>query len=50
MLSCCEGVANIADDLVVFGKGTKERERRLFAVLDRLSKVGMTVNGDKCGF
>ena len=50
MLSDCEGVANIADDLLVFSRDTKERDRRLFAVLDRLSEVGMTLNGDKCGF
>ena len=50
MLSDCEGVANIADDLVVFSKDTKERERRLSAVLDRLGEFGMTVNGDKCRF
>ena len=49
MLSDCEGVANIADDLV-FSKDTKERDRRLFEVLDRLSAVRMTVIGDKCGF
>ena len=35
VLSDCEGVANIADDLVVFSKGTKERDRRLFVLLDR---------------
>ena len=52
MLSDCEGVANIADDLVVFSKDTKERERRLSAVhvLDRLGEVEMTVIGDNCGF
>ena len=50
MLSDCKGVANIADDLVVFSKATKERERRLSAVLDGLGEVWMTVNGDKCGF
>ena len=50
VLSDCEGVADIADDLLVFSKDTKERDRRLFAVLDRLSEVGKTVNGDKWGF
>ena len=50
MLSDCEGVANIADDLVVFSKDTKERDRRLFVLPDRLSAVGMTVIGEKCGF
>ena len=37
-----EGVANIAVDLVVYGKGVEERDRRLFAVLDRLSEVALT--------
>ena len=35
VLNDCEGVANIADDLVVFSKGTTERDRRLFVLLDR---------------
>ena len=39
MLSDCEGVADIADDLVVFSKDTKERDRRLFALLNRLNEV-----------
>ena len=47
MLSDCEGVTNIADDLAVFSKDTKERDRRLLAVLERLSEVKKTVNGDK---
>ena len=50
VLRDCEGVANIADDLVVHDKGVEEYDRRLFAVLDRLSEVGLTVNGDKCEF
>ena len=28
----------------------EEHDKRLFAVLDRLSEVGLTVNGDKCEF
>ena len=50
VLRGCEGVANIADDLVVYGKGVEEHDRRLLEVLDRLSEVGLTVNGDKCEF
>ena len=50
VLRGCEGVANIADDLVVYGKGAEEHDRRLLEVLDRLSEVGLTVNGDKCEF
>ena len=50
VLRGCEGVANIADDLVVHGKGVEEHDRHLFAVLDRLSEAGLIVNGDKCEF
>ena len=46
----CPGVANIADDLIINGKGVEEHDRCLFAVLDRLSEVGLTVNGEKCEF
>lgn len=28
----------------------EELDKRLFAMLDRLSEVGLTVNGDKCQF
>ncbi|XP_015775681.1 PREDICTED: uncharacterized protein LOC107353811 [Acropora digitifera] len=31
-------------------QGVEEHDRRLFAVLGRLSEVGLTVNGDKCKF
>ena len=48
VLRSCEGVANIADDVVVHGKGVEEHDRRLFALLDRLSEVGLTLSGDKC--
>ena len=50
VLRGCSGVANIADDLIIHGKGVEERDRCLFAVLDRLSEVGLTVNGEKCEF
>ena len=46
----CAGIANIADDHIVHGKDIEEHDVRLFAVLDRLSEVGLTVNGDKCQF
>lgn len=46
----CAGVANIADDLIVHGGDVEEHDKRLFAVLDRLSEVGLTVNGHKCQF
>ena len=50
VLRGCSGVANIADDLIIHGKGVEEHDRCLFAVLDRLSEVGLTVNGEKCEF
>ena len=34
-LSGCEGVANIADNLIVQGKGVKEHDEHLYAVLNR---------------
>jgi len=40
VLRGCKGVANIADNLAVHGKGIEEHDRRLFAVLGRLSEVG----------
>ncbi|PFX23985.1 Retrovirus-related Pol polyprotein from transposon 17.6 [Stylophora pistillata] len=50
VLRGCAGVANIADDLIVHGGDVEEHDKRLFAVLDRLSGVGLTVNGDRCQF
>lgn len=50
VLRGCDGVANIADDLTVHGCDVEEHDKRLFAVLDRLSEVGLTVNGDECVF
>ena len=50
VLRNCDGVANIADDLIVYGRGVKEHDKRLFAVLDRLREVGLTLNGKKCEF
>ena len=46
----CDGNTNIPDGLVVYDRGIKERDKRLFVVLDRLSEVGVTVNGVKCWF
>ncbi|XP_022788169.1 uncharacterized protein K02A2.6-like [Stylophora pistillata] len=50
VLRGCAGVANIADDLIVHGGDVEEHDKRLFAMLDRMSEVGLTVNGDKCQF
>ena len=50
LLSFCEGFANIADDLIVHGKGVKEHDERLYAVLNRIRECGLTLNGKKCQF
>ena len=50
LLIGCEGVANIADDLIVHGKGVKEHDERLYAILNRIRECGLTLNGKKCQF
>ena len=50
VLRDCEGVANIADDLIIHGKDIQEHDQRLFAVLDWLKEKGLTLNGEKCEF
>lgn len=47
-MNAFEGVANIADDITVHGRNMQEHDRRLFAVLDKLGEVGLTLNGKKC--
>jgi len=50
VLKRCQGVANIADDVIVYGRNQEEHDRRLFAVLDKLKESGMTLNKRKCEF
>ena len=50
VLRGCEGVINIADDLVIHGNGVEQHDERLFVVLNPLKEVGLTLNGDKCEF
>ncbi|PFX27132.1 Uncharacterized protein K02A2.6 [Stylophora pistillata] len=50
VLRGCEGVANIADDLIIHGRGEEQHDKRLLAVLDRLRETGLTLNKDKCEF
>ena len=50
VLRGCEGVINIADDLVIHGNGASQHDERLFVVLNRLKEVGLTLNGEKCEF
>ena len=44
----CEGVVGIADDIVVFGKTTKEHDRNMHAMLNRCIDTGLKLNPDKC--
>ena len=43
-------MANIADDLIIHGRGEEQHDKRLLAVLDRLRETGLTLNEDKCEF
>ena len=45
-----EGVQNMADDLIVWGKDQKEHDGRLHALMQRLREVGVTLNPSKCSF
>ena len=50
LLSGCKGVANVTDDLILHGKGVREHDERLYAVLNRILECGLTLNGKKCQF
>ena len=38
----CKEVVNIADDLIIYGRGIQEHDENLFAVLHRLRECGLT--------
>ena len=50
MLEGLEGVVFLVDDVLVFGSNREEHDARLSAVLQRLEKVGATLNKEKCVF
>ena len=50
LLKNCEGVANIADDVIVYGVDRKEHDERLHKVLAKLLDSGLTLNPKKCQF
>ena len=50
VLRDCMGAENIADEVIVHGRGVKEHDENLFAVLNRLKECGLTLNGGKCKF
>ena len=50
VLSDCEGVANISDDIIVQGKTTEEHGKRLKRVLEKLKEKNLILNAEKCKF
>jgi len=50
VLQDCPGAANIADDIIVHGKGKEEHNERLAKVFNKLIKAGLTLNREKCQF
>lgn len=50
VLQDCEGVANIADDIIVHGSNQQEHDERLRKCLNRLKEKGLTINSDKTEF
>eukprot|EP00111_Clytia_hemisphaerica_P010127 TCONS_00029605-protein len=50
VLSGLEGVKNISDDIVIWGRTQEEHDERLYALLDCLLKNGLRVNPEKCIF
>lgn len=45
-----EGVRNISDDIIVYGRNQTEHDERLEAVLKRLKDKNLTLNKGKCEF
>ena len=45
-----QGVKNIADDIIVFGKTRKEHDSNLEQCLQRISNKGLRLNQSKCTF
>ena len=50
VVSDIEGALNIADDLVVYGKGIEEHDQSLHKVLQRLDEKNLTLNPMKCEY
>ena len=49
-LSGLDGVVCHLDDILVVGRNQREHDQRLKAVLDILTKSGLTLNMEKCVF
>ena len=50
VLQGIEGIRNIPDDIIVFGKSQTDHDNALRAVLQRMRENNLTANPDKCLF
>ena len=50
ILEGLQGVLCLIDDILIFGKDKEQHDERLFAVLERIQKAGVTLNAEKCEF
>ncbi len=50
VLHDCEGVQNISDDIVVYGKDQSDHDEKLQKVLGKLREKCLTLNKEKCCF
>ena len=50
ILSDLEGVVCLIDDVLVHGKMQEEHDCRLRNVPERIKRVGLTLNAEKCEF
>lgn len=50
ILTGLDGVVCMIDDVLVHGRTQEEHDCRLAAVLERIRKAGVTLNGEKCEF
>lgn len=50
VLSGLNGVMNVWDDIIVFGKTPEEHSQNLRAALSRIKEAGLTLNKKKCKF
>ena len=50
ILTGCEGVVGLIDDLLVHGRTEDEHHQRLITVLEKLQEAGVTLNKEKCKF
>ena len=50
VLHSCEGVSNIADDIIVYGKDEEDNDTKLRKCMDTLRSRCLTINLDKSQF